>query len=77
MMDIMTVKANSLEVTFLEAGPRDGWPCVMCHGFPYDVQAFGEVAPRLAAAGARVIVPYLRGYGRTRFLSTEIGRAHV
>ena len=49
----------------------------MCHvsGFPYDVQAFGEVAPRLAAAGARVIVPYLRGYGPTRFLSADTPRS--
>jgi pimeloyl-ACP methyl ester carboxylesterase len=75
MMDMKTVKAGSLEVTYLEAGPRDGWPCVMCHGFPYDVQAFGEAAPRLAAAGARVIVPYLRGYGPTRFLSTDTPRS--
>ena len=74
-MDIMTVKAGRLEVTYLEAGPRDGWPCVMCHGFPYDVQAFSEAAPRLTAAGARVIVPYLRGYGPTRFLSPDTPRS--
>ena len=74
-MDLKTIKAGSLEVAYLDAGPRDGWPCVMCHGFPYDVHAFAEVAPRLAAAGARVIVPYLRGYGPTRLLSTDTPRS--
>src|SRR6186997_3424578 len=75
MMGITSVKAGSLEVAYFEAGPRDGWPCIMCHGFPYDVHAFGETAPRLAAAGARVIVPYLRGYGPTRFLSADTPRS--
>jgi len=75
MMGITSVKAGSLEVAYFEAGPRDGWPCIMCHGFPYDVHAFGETAPRLAAAGARVIVPYLRGHGPTRFLSADTPRS--
>ena len=74
-MNLKTIKAGSLEVAYLDAGPGDGWPCIMCHGFPYDVHAFAEVAPRLAAAGARVIVPYLRGYGPTRLLSTDTPRS--
>jgi len=47
----------------------------MCHGFPYDVHAFAEAAPRLTAAGARVIVPYLRGYGPTRFFCADTPRS--
>jgi pimeloyl-ACP methyl ester carboxylesterase len=74
-MDLKTIKAGSLEVAYLVAGPGHGWPCVMCHGFPYDVHAFAEVAPHLAAAGARVIVPYLRGYGPTRLLSADTPRS--
>jgi len=74
-MDLNTIKAGSLEVAYLEAGPGDGWPCVMCHGFPYDVHAFADAAPHLAAAGARVIVPYLRGYGPTRLLSADMPRS--
>src|SRR6185295_9955102 len=74
-MELETIKAGSLEVAYMVAGPSDGWPCVMCHGFPYDPHAFAEVAPRLAAAGARVIVPYLRGYGPTRFLSPDTPRS--
>ncbi len=74
-MDLKTIKAGSLEVAYLDTGPGDGWPCVMCHGFPYDVHAFADVAPRLAASGARVIVPYLRGYGPTRFLSADTPRS--
>jgi pimeloyl-ACP methyl ester carboxylesterase len=74
-MELETIKAGSLEVAFLVAGPSNGWPCVLCHGFPYDPHAFAEAAPRLAAAGARVIIPYLRGYGPTRFLSRDTPRS--
>ena len=74
-MEIETIKAGSLEMAYMVTGPRDGWPCVMCHGFPYDPHAFAEAAPRLAAAGARVIIPYLRGYGPTRFLSRDTPRS--
>ena len=74
-MKLEMVKAGSLEVAYMAAGPSDGWPCVMCHGFPYDPHAFAETAPRLAAAGARVIIPYLRGYGPTRFLSHDTPRS--
>jgi pimeloyl-ACP methyl ester carboxylesterase/GNAT superfamily N-acetyltransferase len=64
---IRTIKAGVLDVAYEEHGRADGWPCVLGHGFPYDVHAYAEVAPILAHAGARVIVPYLRGFGPTRF----------
>ena len=70
-----TIKAGALEVAYEELGPPDGWPCILGHGFPYDVRAYAEVAPILADAGARVIVPYLRGFGPTRFLAAETPRS--
>lgn len=70
-MQPKTVTAGILEVAYLEYGPADGWPCIMGHGFPYDVHAYAEAAPLLAQAGARVLVPWLRGYGPTRFLSAD------
>src|SRR5579871_1825518 len=74
-MGVKTVRTRALEIAFLEVGRANGWPIVLAHGFPYDVHAFDEVAPRLAEAGARVIVPYLRGFGPTRFLSKDIMRS--
>jgi pimeloyl-ACP methyl ester carboxylesterase len=71
---LKTVKAGVLEVGYAEAGPADGPPVLLFHGWPYDIHAFDEVAPLLAAKGHRVIVPYLRGYGATRFLSAETMR---
>ena len=65
----------TLDIAYLESGPADGWPVVLSHGFPYDVHAFDEVAPRLAAQGARVLVPWLRGYGPTRFRSAATPRS--
>ena len=70
-----TKAAGALSIVYEEFGPADGWPCVMGHGFPYDVHAYADAAPILAAAGARVIVPYLRGYGPTRFLSPQTLRS--
>ena len=69
------VRTDILEIAYFEAGPSEGWPVVLSHGFPYDVHAYDEVVPFLAAAGARVIVPYLRGFGPTRFLSPETMRS--
>jgi pimeloyl-ACP methyl ester carboxylesterase len=66
---IHRIDAGVLDVAYLGYGPADGWPCFLMHGFPYDVYAYAEAAPLLAAEGARVIVPWLRGYGPTRFLS--------
>ena len=68
-------KAGPLAIACLEYGPADGWPCILGHGFPYDVHAYAEVGPMLAVAGARVIVPYLRGFGPTRFLSAKTPRS--
>jgi pimeloyl-ACP methyl ester carboxylesterase len=63
------VATDVLDVAYEAHGDDDGWPVVLLHGFPYDVRSYDEVAPVLAAAGARVIVPYLRGYGPTTFRS--------
>jgi pimeloyl-ACP methyl ester carboxylesterase len=72
---VHAIKAGPLEIAYLEYGPASGWPCITGHGFPYDVHAYAETAPLLAEAGARVIVPYLRGYGPTRFLEAETLRS--
>lgn len=69
------IDAGALRVAYEEHGPADGRPVVLLHGFPYDVRAYDEVAPPLAAAGCRVIVPYLRGYGPTRFLTDGTPRS--
>jgi pimeloyl-ACP methyl ester carboxylesterase len=61
------IEAGALSVAYEEAGPPGGAPVLLLHGFPYDVHSFDEVAASLAAAGCRVIVPYVRGYGPTRF----------
>jgi pimeloyl-ACP methyl ester carboxylesterase len=63
------VDAGVLKVGYAEAGPGDGRAAVLLHGWPYDINSYVEVAPMLAAAGCRVVVPYLRGFGTTRFLS--------
>jgi pimeloyl-ACP methyl ester carboxylesterase len=69
------VAAGVLDVALYEAGPADGPPVFLMHGFPYDIHAYAEVAPLLAAHGCRVYVPYLRGYGGTRFLSAATPRS--
>lgn len=71
---LKTVDAGDLRVEYAEAGPADGPVAILLHGWPYDIHAFVDVAPRLAAAGYRVIVPSLRGYGGTRFLSADTFR---
>ncbi len=63
-----TIQAGVLDVAYLEWGSSKGWPVVLSHGFPFDVEAYNEAAPILAERGAYVIVPYLRGFGPTRFL---------
>jgi pimeloyl-ACP methyl ester carboxylesterase len=65
------IDAGLLNVGYIDAGPADGSAVVLLHGWPYDIHSYAEVAPLLTAAGYRVIVPYLRGYGTTRFLSDE------
>jgi pimeloyl-ACP methyl ester carboxylesterase len=68
------IDAGLLNVGYAEAGPADGPPIILLHGWPYDIYSFVDVAPLLAAAGYRVIVPYVRGYGTTRFLSNDTPR---
>ena len=68
------IDAGVLNVAYAETGAVDGPPVILLHGWPYDIYSFVDVAPLLASAGYRVIVPYLRGYGATRFLSNETVR---
>jgi pimeloyl-ACP methyl ester carboxylesterase len=68
------VDAGVLNVAYAEAGPADGPPVILLHGWPYDIHSFVDVTPALASAGYRVLVPYLRGYGATRFLSGDTFR---
>jgi pimeloyl-ACP methyl ester carboxylesterase len=65
------IDAGLLNVGYAEAGPADGPAVILLHGWPYDIHSYVDVAPLLAQAGYRVIVPYLRGYGTTRFLSSD------
>jgi pimeloyl-ACP methyl ester carboxylesterase len=67
---IKSVATDTLRVAYIEHGAADGWPVILSHGFPYDVHAFDGVAPILARAGARVIMPYTRGFGPTSFISS-------
>jgi len=68
-------EAGVLSVAYIETGPSNGPPVLLLHGFPYDVHAYDEVTPFLVSAGCRVITPYLRGYGPTRFLSASTPRS--
>jgi pimeloyl-ACP methyl ester carboxylesterase len=68
------IRAGVLDVGYVEDGPADGPAVILLHGWPYDIYSYVDVAPILAAAGYRVIIPYLRGYGTTRFLSAETPR---
>jgi pimeloyl-ACP methyl ester carboxylesterase len=68
------IDAGLLSVGYAEVGPAGGPPVILLHGWPYDIHSYVDVAPLLASAGYRVIVPYLRGYGPTRFLSSETFR---
>ena len=71
---IKQIEAGPLSIGYAEAGPSEGPAVVLLHGWPYDIHSFAEVAPRLAKAGYRVIIPYLRGFGSTRFLSDQTMR---
>ena len=68
------IEAGALNIGYAEAGPANGRPVLLLHGWPYDIYSFVEVAPLLAAKGYRVIVPYMRGFGTTRFLSNDTVR---
>ena len=69
------VRTPTLEIAYEESGSVDGTPVLLMHGFPYDPRAYDAVVPPLVAAGCRAVVPYLRGYGSTRFLSPDTPRS--
>jgi pimeloyl-ACP methyl ester carboxylesterase len=69
------IDAGALNIAYYEAGPAHGPAVVLLHGFPYDIHSYVDVAPQLAAQGCRVIVPYLRGYGPTRFRDEKTPRS--
>lgn len=69
------IEAGVLRVSYQEWGPADGWPVFLLHGFPYDVEAYVQVVPVLIAHGARVFVPYLRGFGPTAFINSHTLRS--
>jgi len=71
---IKQIDAGALNVGYAEAGPGDGPAVILLHGWPYDIHSYVDVAPVLASAGYRVVIPYLRGYGTTRFLSSKTFR---
>ncbi|MHA7776023.1 alpha/beta fold hydrolase [Roseibium sp. M-1] len=72
--NLKQIKAGVLDIGYAEAGPEDGPAVLLVHGWPYDIHSFADVAPILASRGYRVIVPHLRGYGTTRFQSTDAPR---
>ncbi|KAI0471414.1 Alpha/Beta hydrolase protein [Xylaria cf. heliscus] len=69
------IKTPVLEIAYYEHGTPTGWPVVLAHGFPYDTHAYDAVIPHLTAAGARILVPFARGFGATRFLSDDTMRS--
>jgi pimeloyl-ACP methyl ester carboxylesterase len=75
MPAITHVRTSLLDIAYEESGPADGTPVFLMHGFPYDPRAYDDVVPLLAAQRCRAIVPYLRGYGPTRFLSVDTMRS--
>lgn len=74
-LSVQYIQTPSLRVAYEHHGPADGEPVILLHGFPYDPRSYDEIAPELAARGYRVIVPYLRGYGPTRFAGPDILRS--
>jgi pimeloyl-ACP methyl ester carboxylesterase len=74
LSDLKQIDAGVLNIGYAEAGPVNGYPVILLHGWPYDINSYAEVSSLLAVKGYRVIVPYLRGYGTTRFLSGQTPR---
>ena len=72
---LKNIATDLLDIAYDEQGETHGWPVVLLHGFPYDIHAYDQVAPRLVSAGARVITPYLRGYGPTRIRQASTVRS--
>jgi pimeloyl-ACP methyl ester carboxylesterase len=73
--DLNRLRTSVLEIAYEQSGPEDGVPVLLMHGFPYDPRTYDRMIPLLVARGCRAIVPYLRGYGPTRFLSAETPRS--
>jgi len=71
---VKTIETDVLSIAYLEYGSSNGWPVILSHGFPYDAKGYSKVASILMQAGARVIVPYTRGFGSTQFLSRDAMR---
>ncbi len=74
-VDQLCIRTDTLEIAYEQSGPPDGQPLILLHGFPDDPRTWDGVAPRLAEAGCRVLVPWLRGYGATRFLDPATPRS--
>ena len=74
-MNLNYITTDKLKIAYAEIGSTHGWPCILCHGFPYDIHAYLESAKYLAKNGARVIIPYMRGFGGTTFLSSKTRRS--
>lgn len=74
MNPVKQIDAGELDVGYTDAGPADGQPVILLHGWPYDIHSYADVSALLAARGFRVIVPYLRGFGSTRFRSADTVR---
>ncbi|MCQ0090254.1 alpha/beta hydrolase [Roseovarius sp. M141] len=72
---MQTIQAGDLTIAYHEFGPSDGVPAVLLHGFPYDIRAYDDISAELAEQGVRCLVPYLRGFGLTRFLSSDTMRS--
>jgi pimeloyl-ACP methyl ester carboxylesterase len=75
MAQLRRVQTSVLDIAYEDAGPADAYPVVLLHGFPYDPRAFDDVTALINTAGFRTIVPYLRGYGGTRFRAPETMRS--
>lgn len=71
------MNAGALSIGYAEAGTSEGPVVILLHGWPYDIHSFADVTPLLAAAGYRVIVPFLRGFGSTRFFSADTSRLRI
>ena len=72
---IKRIRTETLDIAYEESGPAGDVPVLLLHGWPYDPRCYDDVVPPLVAAGCRVIVPYLRGFGPTRFLSAATPRS--
>lgn len=72
---LQIVKTSSLQIAYEQTGPDTGQPVVLLHGFPYDVRQFDPVCQRLASRESRIIVPYLRGFGSTRYRTPDVFRS--